>query len=284
LTNPSGSQLIHSELDADRLDFLLRDSLFCGVKYGIYDLDRLLISLTSTDEGHLIVSRKGIYVAEEFVFARFYMYRQVYIHKTKRAFEIMVSKVMQELLSNGIIQYPAIKENIEEELTDKDDIWLISQFRSLLKNKEIDEKVRKLIKMILYREPIKLVGEVEESISKMDERFSSEFHFLRELKNRRDFIEQLGKAQIPEDGVFIDEPRIDIKQAPYIFIPSKEYEEKQYSILVYDNKNKPIDIAMRKGSMIREISTRLLGIVRVYTFEKYARRLRDIIDSLLKTI
>ncbi|MGQ4915776.1 MAG: HD domain-containing protein [Candidatus Asgardarchaeia archaeon] len=61
---PFPVQIIHSELDADRLDYLLRDSLYCGVKYGIYDLDRLLISLDRYND-QLIVTARGRHAVEE---------------------------------------------------------------------------------------------------------------------------------------------------------------------------------------------------------------------------
>ncbi|MCD6514678.1 MAG: HD domain-containing protein [Candidatus Odinarchaeota archaeon] len=279
-----GSQIIHSELDADRMDYLLRDSLFCGVKYGIYDLDRLLMSFVlHTDKQTLVVAKKGIYVAEEFVLARLYMYRQVYIHKTKRAFEIIVSEIMKNLLGD-IIYYPTNLTKLDEnELIDKDDYWLISEFRSILKNSSnIDERTKKLIKMYLYRKPIKVVDYVEESIDKIDQKFSSKYHLYKNLLKRHDFLKKLPSLNITENDIFIDEPRINVKQYPYKFQPAQFEEEGQIPILIYEKEDstEPVDIATRRGSIIRNISSKLLGVVRVYTFAEYLNQVKSVLEKI----
>lgn len=78
-----------SELDCDKMDYLLRDSLFCGVKYGNYDIERLLSSLTIyIQDGcpRLAIGSGGTQVFEEFVLARYFMFVQVYFHRTRRFF------------------------------------------------------------------------------------------------------------------------------------------------------------------------------------------------------
>lgn len=283
--NPFALQIIHSELDADRLDYLLRDSLFCGVKYGIYDLDRLLMSLVIDENGNqLVVAKKGIYVAEEFVLARFYMYRQVYIYKTKRAFEIMVSRIMDDLLNN-IISYPNVSNSIDEdELVEKDDYWLISEFRNVLKsrNPQVSSYTKDLIKRYLFRKPIKLVKDIEQSIDKRSQKFTRDYILLKNLNNRVDFRNKLKELNISTSEIFIDEPIINVKQHPYEYQP--EEEEGQIPILIYkDEKDKqPIDIAAREGSIIKDISLKFLGIIRVYTFEKNRQKIEKVINEIIK--
>ncbi len=80
---------IDSELDCDKMDYLLRDSYYCGVNYGKYDLNRLLSSLSvyvKQDDNimQLAIERGGIHAFEEFVIARYFMFIQVYFHKTRR--------------------------------------------------------------------------------------------------------------------------------------------------------------------------------------------------------
>ena len=94
--NPSAvlwqKQLLSSELDVDRLDYLMRDSLFSGAGYGHYDWYRLLHTFKlheANGEATLIWSKKATYAIEEYIFARFYMYQNVYLHKTTRGFEKM---------------------------------------------------------------------------------------------------------------------------------------------------------------------------------------------------
>ncbi len=88
---PWQKTLLSSELDVDRLDYLHRDSHFTGAGYGHYDWYRILNSLTlyETDERFqiLVWPEKAMYAIEEYIFSRFYMYNNVYQHKTTRGFE-----------------------------------------------------------------------------------------------------------------------------------------------------------------------------------------------------
>lgn len=95
--------IISGELDVDKMDYLLRDSLFCGVRYGSYDLERLLDTMqpiedpetgtwgTGVDEG-------GVHALEALVMARYYMFTQVYFNATGKALELHLN---QWLLENG---------------------------------------------------------------------------------------------------------------------------------------------------------------------------------------
>lgn len=91
---PWQKTLLASELDVDRLDYLRRDSYFTGSGYGHFDWYRILNSFTlhTTDEGFkiLVWPDATIYPIEEYVFSRFYMYNNVYQHKTTRGFEKLV--------------------------------------------------------------------------------------------------------------------------------------------------------------------------------------------------
>jgi HD superfamily phosphohydrolase len=100
--------IISSQLDADRLDYLLRDSYMTGVAYGRYDLDWLLgvielarIPTNGKDLGLAINRKKGFHAAEQFVIGRHLMYQQVYFHKTIRAAERMVKLVFERLAENA---------------------------------------------------------------------------------------------------------------------------------------------------------------------------------------
>ena len=96
------AQLVSSQLDVDRMDYLLRDSLMTGVKYGIFDLEWIIKSLEineATDQ--LYVSARGLYAVEDYLQARYYMFRQVYFHRTLRSAE----SVLQSLLRRALILF-----------------------------------------------------------------------------------------------------------------------------------------------------------------------------------
>ena len=86
--------IISGPLDADKMDYLLRDSYFCGVKYGVFDLDRVINTIdTCEDSKHdLYISIKddGINSLEQFVLAKYYMTTQVYFHKVRRISDAMI--------------------------------------------------------------------------------------------------------------------------------------------------------------------------------------------------
>ncbi|MGQ9896419.1 MAG: HD domain-containing protein [Acidobacteriota bacterium] len=85
------AQLIASQLDCDRFDYLLRDSLMTGVSYGSYDLPWILHALTvDTSTESLIVRARGVLAVEEYLFARYHMFRRVYFHHALRAAENML--------------------------------------------------------------------------------------------------------------------------------------------------------------------------------------------------
>lgn len=87
-------QLISSQLDIDRLDYLTRDCFFTGVKEGVVGVDRILQILTVVDD-ELVVEQKGIYSIENFLNSRRQMYWQVYLHKTTVSAEQMMINLIR---------------------------------------------------------------------------------------------------------------------------------------------------------------------------------------------
>lgn len=88
------NQLISSQLDMDRLDYLNRDSFFTGVSEGVIGYDRI-IKMLNVANGELVVEEKGLYSIEKFLIARRIMYWQVYLHKTVMAAEVMLIKIFE---------------------------------------------------------------------------------------------------------------------------------------------------------------------------------------------
>ena len=92
-------QLVSSQLDVDRMDYLLRDSLMTGAKYGIYDLEWIINALAIDEENDRIyVVARGLYAVEEYLQARYYMFRQVYFHRTLRSAEAVLRSILRRAL------------------------------------------------------------------------------------------------------------------------------------------------------------------------------------------
>ncbi|HTB21406.1 MAG TPA: HD domain-containing protein [bacterium] len=86
--------LLSSQLDVDRLDYLVRDAHYTGVNSGKVDLDRIIASLT-VSRGRLAVKERGLLAVEEYFLARYFMYWKVYFHKTSRAMELLLMALLQ---------------------------------------------------------------------------------------------------------------------------------------------------------------------------------------------
>src|SRR3989440_100682 len=99
------AQLVSSQLDVDRMDYLLRDSLMTGAKYGLYDLEWIINSLHIDEEADRIyVAARGVHAVEEYLQARYYMFRQVYFRRTLRSAEAVLRSALRrslELMNKG---------------------------------------------------------------------------------------------------------------------------------------------------------------------------------------
>lgn len=164
-------QLISSQLDMDRMDYLKRDSFYSGVAEGNINSDRLIQMLHVVDD-ELVVEEKAIYSIEKFLMARRLMYWQAYLHKTSLVAELMLTKVLKrakELSQKGTIlesskslqfflKHKIEKEDFTEEVLEKfsqlDDFDIISALKSW--QMQDDFVLSALSKMIINRDLLKI--------------------------------------------------------------------------------------------------------------------------------
>lgn len=117
--------LITGQMDADRMDYLLRDSHHAGVHYGRFDLHRLISTVTAIPgvgnrPPRIGIQFGGLHAAEALVLARYFMFTQVYFHKTRVAYDIHIREAMKEILPGGHFPKP---EELDEFL--KWDDWRV---------------------------------------------------------------------------------------------------------------------------------------------------------------
>jgi HD superfamily phosphohydrolase len=93
--------IISGELDVDRMDYLLRDSYYTGVAYGVIDVERLIYNMKL--ENGLILNRKGVQAAESMLLARYFMYPSVYQHHTTRIVNSMFRRCVRKLLEKDVV-------------------------------------------------------------------------------------------------------------------------------------------------------------------------------------
>ena len=200
-SKPFLHQLVSSQLDMDRLDYLNRDSFYSGVSEGIIGTDRL-IEMLNVRDGQLVLEEKGIYSIEKFIVARRLMYWQVYLHKTVVAAEFMLIHALRRakfLAKRGedVFASPALSFFMKQDITEVDfqqrkevlenfaqlddyDIWsaikvwqshpdlILSQLSKCLVN-------RKLFKIVISKEPFS-----EERIATERQRIQDAYQLTKE--------------------------------------------------------------------------------------------------------
>jgi deoxynucleoside triphosphate triphosphohydrolase SAMHD1 len=142
--------IISGELDIDKMDYLLRDSFFSGVKYGAYNLDHLLNTLRIgfSSEPYWVgvaITEKGIGAFEDFVHSRFQLYQYMYSHKTVVGFKWLLKKAMHEVMQNT-----ATKLEVQRALTQMNslqwftDMFFWEQFRTVASREPLSASARLL--------------------------------------------------------------------------------------------------------------------------------------------
>lgn len=206
-------QLISSQLDIDRLDYLKRDSFFTGVTEGNISSDRLIVMMDVAND-ELVIEQKGIYSVEKFLIARKFMYWQVYLHKTGLVAEhLLVStlKRAKELSENGVelfasntlqffLKNKITRENFTNDVLEMfsklDDYDILSAVKEWMHHE--DKVLSLLSKMIIERKLLKVevcnkaINHVQ--LVKKREKFKQKlnlneteieyFVFLQEIKNQ----------------------------------------------------------------------------------------------------
>lgn len=151
--------LLHSELDADRLDYLLRDSYFTGVDYGKIDLDYIisrLIMPTEKDlegEAFLCVEDKGLHTVEHYILSKFFLTTQVLSNRRVRALEILSEEVMKYMILSKnkdyhILDLEELLQHIRKGETDNlHEIYAYTDAQVFTKMRKLHEDLDKKVKL-----------------------------------------------------------------------------------------------------------------------------------------
>jgi HD superfamily phosphohydrolase len=206
-------QLISSQLDIDRLDYLKRDSFYTGVTEGNISSDRLIVMMNVHDD-QLVIEQKGIYSVEKFLIARRLMYWQVYLHKTGLVAEHMLVNVLirakelaekgDELFASTSLRYFLYNQINQDNFTDEtlemfsklDDYDILSAIKEWTNHE--DEVLSLLSQMIVDRKLLRIeiqkdafdVDQINKKISKyskklnLSEEETNSFVFSQEIKNQ----------------------------------------------------------------------------------------------------
>ena len=188
------SQILNSTIDADQLDYLIRDAYYTGVAYGMIDIERLLQTLM-IHEGNLTIKRKGVSVVENILMARGLMYSSVYFHKTVRIAELMLSKALEEISNFKPFEF--------FRMTDAE---IMSEL------KKMGDFQHEIVTRIKYRKLFKQAYSA--SFFELDKQDMSVIKDLEDVNLRRKKERELENAfDIPKGHLIIDMPRPELLRA-----------------------------------------------------------------------
>ena len=266
------SDIISSQLDADRFDYLLRDNLMTGSQYGDYDLSWLVHALTIDRAGdRLAVHARGVSAVEAFLQSRYHMYRNVYFHKVTRTAEGLVKLVLQRakrLAVQGRLSWPEPEDAVHSALvgrrlslaqfTEIDDYSMVHCFK-VWSNAD-DAVLARLCKGLLNRRLYKVI---ELTISTPSDAVAQTVARCREAV-------QLAGGDCDYD-MFYDEPA----DTPYALGDGSDDHDRQIAVL--DASGAVIPFA--QISSLPEALNRQLAFRRLHVAEPYAETIQKILDA-----
>ena len=233
--------IVSSELDADKMDYLLRDAYFAGVKYGMYDLEKLIESCLILDlpDSPLAISSKGIYALEQLLLARYHMTQQVYWHQVSLISTEMIIRGITLAIDGGNRKIAALYRYDEENREDFLQNYLTSHDEKvidILRNCA-QEKAREIFDRLYRRDLFKMIAELRFK----DERDGMVHTRLRALvadsARKRQCEEEIAKLlDITADYVIISRP--PIRNLNYVSQTEKPNLE---AIMIFDEKREVLE-------------------------------------------
>ena len=261
--------LMSSDMDVDRLDYLLRDALHTGVKYGVIDLERIVQTLQLDEEGNIAVPQKAVQAAESFYIARLHMYRSVYYHKTIASYQLLIQeiyKLMSEAketkeLLKPFINPEGLRKAVREGLLYLWDDFFIGGLMNIVLSKRLgSDELRELVRLYLRRESYKPLYEW--------------IGFGNESPLNKEVIEELKDLVTT---VNVDEELKECVKLYVEVIPILS-EDAEVRVLTSDG---PVRINKYEGSIIKYLPESM-GIIRLYALPICEQKVKALIPKFLK--
>ena len=283
---PYLAKMLNSQLDADRMDYLTRDSHYAGVMYGVFDLARLISSLAIRN-GELVVLKKGVLAADQFVISRYYMYEQVYLHGVKRALEAMAVLFVR---SSGPLGYPPTSDLKTCEGVSKflecEDQWFLNK---LVEAKGTD--IRGMIaQQILDRRPYREVVDTESIRSLLAKKEKRTLQTDAGLSGIgilwTSLLDKLKDAGVDPSEVLFDSYRsLPLALRPYSRpLPHEKAaaEEEISPIYIYDSQTDTLDVLENRSVAIKSLSENIPRTARIYASQNKHKIVKELVDKQLE--
>ena len=214
------SGIVAGQVDVDKMDYLLRDSFYCGVNYGLVDIHRLINSLEIAEDYTLEFDIAARGALESFLVARYEMFLNVYYHKTVRSVEVMLVKLMHA--ADSVLGLTTF--STPEEFFALDDISLISRLRAI--NPTESDDAKEASRMMNLLDSRKLYKSAFEKILHTEDRFVSKV--LTKKKVRESLQDEIAaSAGVSPDDVIVDVPTLPS-------VPYNPYDDDPMEINVFE--------------------------------------------------
>lgn len=215
------TQILHSGIDADRLDYLMRDSYFTGLEYQL-DVGRIINSLMHVAE-NITFNWQRLHELEYFLMARYMLYAQVYLHRTVRIADLValrVLKVLREL-------FGFLNLRTSEDFLRTDDAYVIGELSKYCKDRKCPPSTKQLIKALLYRRFPRCV--LQHELNELHP--SMRMQMLKNADYRKELEQEIAhKLRIEPELIFIDVPEFTpSEEAIFVASPQKVSEISEVS-------------------------------------------------------
>jgi len=266
-------QVIASQVDADKLDFLTRDSYYTGVEYGKVDVSRLIQAMGVVN-GNIAIDLKALYALEAFMIARYEMFLAVYYHHAVRAAEIMLYKAMvcaDEIL--GLTDFGEIEDFLR-----MDDAYLMAKLKEISRSQSGSDDVR-MIRDILHRlERRQLLKAVYQRSIHLRDAYLANLLSERSLRKEKE-REIAENAGVSPEWVFVDVPTLD--SIPYY---PKEIDPMEIPVFRVNSDGSKQILPVSQYSLLLNILKGYVDIVRVYTLPEHRKAVESAAEKVFGSL
>lgn len=247
--------IVAGQIDSDKMDYLIRDSFYCGVNYGLVDIHRLIDSIEISKEYQMQFDIAARGALESFLVARYEMFLNVYYHKTVRSVEVMLVKLINA--ADNTLKLTSFSS--PEEFLELDDMSLISRIRNI--DPSESEDAAEAVRMVDLLDSRVLYKSAFEKVLHTQDRFVSKI--LTKSKVRESIQEEIASIA----GVEKEEVIVDVPTLPSVPYNPHQLDPMEISIFeIIEGKRIPHNLS--DYSNIAEMMKTYLDVIRVYTFDK----------------
>ena len=275
------NQLMTSELDADRLDYLLRDSASTGVVYGKVDLNRIMHTLALDNEGYLSIEEGGKGSAEGYIVSRYLMWATIYTHKATAGFDELVQHMYPLIADTKYLGFDNIKKLSAEEFVAFDDSYVLSKIHEAYRKKD-GSYLSELSRKFIEREHLELVD--QQKMLTDDREAAKRYNQLDAFGSENHLKALSTSSGVDENWIFHNNSNTALPTLRPIlekYLAGEKPEDKEMQKALRIRKDgTSLPLSQDKNSIVYSLQDLSLDVVRLFTKDKkFATRLREVLET-----